>query len=313
MIIHIENSSKDINTLQGKSLFCNKLAKIFKRQGITIIDDVNAYADASINVIRIKHQNSKVRILRLDGIWHDTGKNYVQKNLTIKNDLMRADAVIYQSQYAKLMADKYLGIANKPTAVIFNGSEIQKYDYGKGSHFITFSKWRPHKRLQDTIESFLLAGIPDCKLIVAGDYKNCGIEKKMLDKYISHPSISYVGNIDQKILDYYLCDAIGSIHLCWFDACPNSVVEALCHNVPVITNNVGGTKELVEPASGYVCEVDKPYDMNPVDLYHPPKINRRIVANAIWKCYEERPVVKNDHLDIENIAEQYLTFIKGLL
>jgi len=313
MIINIENSSKDINTLKGKSLFCNKLAKIFKRQGITITDDINTYADASINVIRIKHQNSKVRILRLDGIWHDTGKNYVQKNLSIKQDLMRADAVIYQTQYAKKMADKYLGIANKPTAVILNGSEIQKDDHRKGNHFIAFSKWRPHKRLQDTIESFLLAGIPNCKLVIAGNYKNCGIEITKLHKYLDHPAINYIGSVDQKILNHYLENAIGSIHLCWFDACPNSVVEALCHNVPVITNNVGGTKELVEPAAGYVCEVDKPYDMNPVDLYHPPKINRRLVANNIWKCYEEKPKVINDHLDIENIAEQYLTFIKGLL
>ena len=227
MIINIENSSKDPNTLKGKSLFCNKLAKIFRRQGITIIDDINKYADASINVIRIKHQNSKIKILRLDGIWHDTGKNWKQKNLTIKNDLMRADAVIYQSQYAKQMADKYLGIANKPTAVIFNGGVIQSVRRIKENRFIAFSKWRPHKRLQDTIESFLLADIPDCQLVIAGDYKNCGIEITKLHKYLDHPSINYIGSVDQKILNHYLKNTIGSIHLCWFDACPNSVVEAL--------------------------------------------------------------------------------------
>ncbi len=313
MIIHIENSSKDINTLKGKSLFCNKLARVFKKQGITIIDDINAYADVSINVIRIKHQKSRIRILRLDGIWHDTGKNYKQKNLSIKNDLLRSDAVVYQSQYAKQMADKYLGKANKPTAVIFNGSEIQKYQQHKTNHFITFSKWRPHKRLQDTIKSFLLAGIPNCKLMIAGDYQNSGMSQEQFGKYIHHPSIVYIGNVDQKMLTHYLQSAIGSIHLCWFDACPNSVVEALCQNVPVITNNVGGTRELVEPSGGYICGIDKPYDMNPVDLYHPPKMKHQLVANAIWKCYEERPKVLNDHLDIEKIAEQYLTFIKGLL
>lgn len=316
MKLYVENANKNPDKLGGKSLFCFRLAEALQKKGVNIIRNPLDDADVSINVIRLKHQKSKVRILRLDGVWHDTGKDFIQKNKSLKENLMRANGVVYQSDFAKRMSDRYLGKPACPTKIIFNGSDP---DFYKNSSFVeepfenvflAFSKWRPHKRLKDTIESFLLATIKNSILIVAGDISKCDIKQKELKRYFSLPNVRWLGLLSQYHLAAYLKVAKASIHLCWFDACPNSVVEAIIAGVPVICNNVGGTQEIVKPSGGYVCNIDEPYDLRPVDLYHPPQIDRSVVAEALNKCLKEKPVISNNHVDINNIANQYLQFIR---
>jgi len=179
--------------------------------------------------------------------------------------------------------------------------------------FIAFSKWRPHKRLRDIIESFLLANVDDSILFVAGNLSRSGLSDGEIDKYFGLPNVKYLGTLTHEQVASYLKVACASIHLCWFDACPNSVVEAIAAGVPVICNNTGGTPELVRPSGGFVCNVDKPYDLEPVDLYHPPSIDRSLIAQAIVKSSQKKLEVKNDHVLIENVAKQYLDFMYCLL
>lgn len=320
MKMFIEKSNLPINELGGKALFCRRLADEFRKVGwIDITDDENSEADVSLNVIRIKHRKSKVKILRIDGVWHDTAKNYRHKNKTIQISLRQAQGVIYQSYFAESMANEYLGEVECPTKVIYNGSDPSYYEKiqplrlaGK-KLIIAFSKWRPHKRLRDIIESFLLASIEDGLLIIAGEVAGSGLLRREFLRYSQNPSIRFVGNVSQFDLASYLVIAKASIHLCWFDACPNSVVEAICAGVPVVCNNVGGTWEIVGPSGGYICCVDREYDLNPVDLYHPPKIDRSVVAENIIRALREEPVITHRHVDIRNIAAQYLQFIKELI
>jgi len=319
MKIHIPNSSKDQNTLKGKSLFCNRLGKALSFMGQDIIDDPDIDVDVSINVIRLKHKKSKVKILRLNGVWHDTGKPYKQKNQNIANSLHKADGVIYQSQHSKRLCDEYLGKYKGPSTIIFNGADPDFYqntlpvrvDYK--NVFLTLSKWRPHKRLQDTIESFLLANIEDSVLYVAGDIGKVKLSKEDKKKYFDTHNVIFLGSLDQKQVASYLKISKALVHLCWFDACPNDVVEAITAKIPVICNNVGGTPELVSPSGGYVCNVDKFYDYKPVDLYHPPRIDRKKIADAMIKSCTKSFEVKNSHVLIKNIAEQYLSFMRKLV
>lgn len=315
MKIWIENSSKNQNELNGKSLFCNRLAKVFTKSGIEVVDGKEP-ADVSINVISLKHKNSKVKILRLDGVWHDTAKNYRQKNKALKESLEKADGVIYQSEFAKRMCDKYLGKPKCPTEVIYNGADISyfktieptqlKYKY----NFIAFSKWRPHKRLRDIIHSFLDADIKDSQLLIAGPLSKSGMHDSEINKLSIYPNIQFLGNLTQDELIPIIKGCNASIHLCWFDACPNSVVESLCCNVPVICNNVGGTPELIKLTyGGIICNVDKEYDMNPVDLYNPPKIDRSIISKAFVDVIENEINMVNKRIDILNTAIEYFNFI----
>ena len=316
MRVWIENSSQHVDKLKGKSLFCKRLSQEFIKLGVEVVDGTQA-ADISLNVIRIKHHRSKKKLLRIDGVWHDTAKNFRQKNKALSQSIKEADGVVYQSEFARNMADRYLGVAKCPTRVIFNGTDPEIYNIESAKFnkkvFIAFSKWRPHKRLRDIIKSFLLADIKNSQLLIIGNVDNCGIPKHEFDTLIKHKDIEYIGSLPQSKLIPILKGSTASIHLCWFDACPNSVVEAICAGVPVITNNVGGTWEIVAPSGGFVCNVDKPYDLNPVDLYNPPKIDRNLIAQAMIKCAENRPVINNTHVNIKNTAKEYLEFMREIL
>lgn len=318
MKVWIDNCDVPPEQLGGKSLFCKRLADQFRARGVQVTQDIDAKCDASINVIRMKHKKSKVRILRIDGVWHDTAKNWKKKNKAIQASVRQADGVVYQSEFARRMGEKFLGPANKEI-VIFNGSDpslfrkIEPLDLGCKHPFITFSKWRPHKRLEDTILSFLKVPLDDKKLFIAGDVKRAGISDQNLRKYCGMKQLEFVGNLPHSELMPIVKGCVASVHLCWFDACPNSVVETLCAGVPVITNNTGGTWEIVAPAGGYVCAIDAPYDYRAVDLYHPPEIDRRLVSQAMVACAKDRPRVENAHVDIRHVAEQYLNFITRLL
>lgn len=305
----------------GKSLFCYRLGKYMERSGICrVTDDRIQRADISLNVIQIQNPNARKKVLRLDGVWHDTGKDYKAKNVGMQRALRACDGVVYQSQFARRMARHYLGILNIPETVILNGTDLNLYEgiqalESDKPYFVAVSKWRPHKRLIDIIESFLLADLP-AHLFVFGDLSKSNVPDNALRQYRSNPKIQFFGHVDQPILRSAFAGAIGSIHLCWFDACPNSVVEALAAGVPVITNNVGGTRELVEAAihdPRLVCEIDSPYDCEPVKLYNPPKIDRYKVAWALRYCWERRPAVNRQAVSIERAATQYHTFMEGLL
>ena len=318
MKIWIEKADVSPIILGGKSLFMRRLADEFrKRYDISVVSE--GKADISLNVIGIKHNQSKKKILRLDGVWHDTRKLWRRKNKALKNSMNQADGVIYQSNFARRMCDIFLGEPKCPTKVIFNGSDPTVYDNVKSECFfnkpvfLACSKWRPHKRLRDIIESFLLANISNSALIVVGDIANSGISKKEMSNYVYHHNIFYHGKVHQNVLISILKSVTASIHLCWFDACPNSVVEAIVAGVPVICNNTGGTWEIVGPSGGIICTVDEPYNFKPVDLYNPPSINRDCIADALIRCSEDQIQITRDHVLIKNIADQYLSFIESLL
>lgn len=299
----------------GKGFFLERLSEALGRLGIVIVEDPSVLHDISLSAIYVTRTNAKKHILRLDGVIHNTLVDYKGvNNLILNNGVKKADAIVYQSNFAKRMCEKYLGEYQGKTKVIFNGAKIKHLNRQcpDGFSFLTAARWRPHKRLKDTIESFLFADIKESVLYVAGDLRKSGIDQD--HKLFRNPKIQYLGVLSQKELDEYRKQVLGLLHLCWVDFCPNSVVEALAADVPVITNNVGGTQELVRPTGKYILPIDKEYDMEPCRLYEPPKIDQSLVASALVDCcYGGVPEVKNNHVDINNIALQYKKFFEEVL
>lgn len=304
----------------GKAIFLKRLAKgIREATDAEVTHDPTEPCDVSLHSIGVGASAARKKVVRLDGVWHNTAMDWKGKNAKIIAGLRKADALVYQSNYAKAMCERYLGVFNGPTTVVMNGIDPRDFDEAPSMAkpypvvYLSASKWRPHKRLRDTIESFLMAKVPDSHLFIAGDTSNSGLSKTEVSRYNSLSNITFLGNVSQEVLAQYLKVANGFIHLCWFDACPNSVVEAIGAGVPVVTNNVGGTRELVEPSRGFVCDIDKKYDMKPIKLYTPLPIDRGIVASAIRACVNAKGEIKNEHVHIHNIAQQYVEFFKTLV
>ncbi len=283
----------------GKGFFLNKLAEAMVRLGAEVTSDVDAHHSAAVNVGRVNTKSACV-VFRIDSI----PRSRIGQ---MRSDAARSDKIIFQSEFTAKLYRRTIGKIPCSHRVIHNGSNIVDTMWVGRRNFMAVSRsWRACKRLSDTIESFLLAFVPDSLLYVVG---NVGAATRR--KY-SNRSVKFVGLIgNDEFADYYptMC---AMIHLCWLDSCPNAVVEAIAAGVPVITNNVGGTRELVGPAGGIICDVDRPYDYKADPVGRPPKINRRVVAEAIERCAKSHlTVVRRDHVDIDNVARQYLEFIGG--
>lgn len=320
MKVWIPNASSCPKYMGGKGLFCCRLAKALFALGVGVTDDPKEQVDISLHLARFGSDNAKKRVLRLDGIYHNTAQDYTRKNSGIKASLQYADGVVYQSKHAKRLCDTFLGKAQSPHAIIYNGARVGFYKpYADRSpdkfNVVVFSKWRGHKRLGPMIESFLRSDIEGSRLYVAGNLSKCCIEKHDLARYHNTKNITFLGVLDQVGLAKVLGKCHASMHLCWLDACPNSVTEALCAGVPVITGNQGGCHELLELVglNDLICDIDEQWDYTPCDLYHPPPVNLDLVASKIRAVHDYDYTYEQYQATIDRAAVDYLNFFESLL
>lgn len=306
----------------GKGFFIQRLAKeLSKCSDVEVIRDPERPHDISLHISKIKiATRAKKNVVRIDGCIMDITKNYKKANKAFKKAFNSADGIIYQTEFCKKACDKFIGRPVCDTDVIFNGADVHctdnispaKKEYS--NVFLTASRWRPQKRLKDIVETFLLADKKDSILYVAGDLSKSGTSLKWRDRYLNNSKkVTYLGVLSQKQLLSYLKISDAFIHLSWIDWCPNAVVEAIAVGIPVICNNVGGTQELVRPAGGIVCDIDKPYDLKPCNLYSPPAFNRDIVISAMNKACNDDIVISNSHVDIREIAKKYKNFFEKII
>lgn len=298
----LDVNKKDADS--GKHKFFIRLAEEVKKNNVVINND---NPDIYIFLAGMKlSKKAKINILRLDGLIMNTRWDYKSKNKKILKSIKQSDGVIYQSRFCKDAYNKFLNINKKPYAIILNGAnpdEFLKRD--PKNFFLANCKWRPHKRLKEIVESYLLALNMGLKsdLVITGkpDYKK------------EHPKIKYLGWQKYKKLKVLLSSAVASFHLTWLDWCPNSMVEAIVSSCPVIYTKSGGQIELGE-GSGIGIK-DTQWKFNLIDLYDPPKINRREVADAMifMENNKNKKYVERKDLNIKNICNQYLNYFKKLL
>ena len=206
------------------------------------------------------------------------------------------------------MCDKYLNSTSKTckTTIIPNGTDpniFKEYPKGDKKRIITYSNWRPHKRLNSTIDVFKHLDRDDVELVVIGTN----------DVY-DDSSIKYVGKLSNTEIPKYLGSSDLYLFLSWLDNCPNSVIESIVSNVPVICTNEGGTHEIVKN-NGIVVNNDPEYDLNPCYLYSPPGIYLEHIVNAVNTVLDcNEPLVRNrEPYLIENIGKRYEDFMINIL
>ena len=250
--------------------------------------------------------------MRLDGLYFDsmnTMGDSDSKNQRIFKAYRKANGIIFQSEFARLLFSHF---AHEPTnayVVIPNGvplcfcPEGERINYGYEKTILCSARWRPHKRLECIIEGFLEYGAPDVGLLIIGD---------KIEKHVEHPNIKYLGRIPSKDLPKYLRGGNAFVHLSWLDNCPNAVIEALMCGLPVLCGHNGGTREIVRD-NGIVMQFEEDFDFKKVDLYNPPRCDRRLIAEGIERILNWDKKVDASYLSIESIAGSYADFAVGLL
>ena len=295
--------SLDLKPNSGKQIFACRLAKALKKQGIKVVDKK---PDINIVIVKGVKPNCK-NILRLDGIWMNNRDDRLRdKNKKIYNIINTCDGIIYQNQFCKDASDRLIGKCKNKYAIICNGANPEEFKVSCYQHdkpyFMALCKWRPHKRLKSIICGFLNSDLhTTMDLIVVGKP----------DYTIKHNSIKYFGNIEHSHLIKILCGSVATIHLAYIDWCPNSVVESILANRPVIHTSSGGTKLIVQN-DGICINENKEWEYNIIDLYNPPNLDINEISQA-YKSVLDVKVHERTDLHIDNIAMKYVSFFKEVL
>lgn len=272
MKVHI--NGVNFSSTSGPNSFGTRLAKaLFKLEHEVVFSP--SEADVSLVFIEPQGELAPVVVQRLDGIWFSP-TNYHTHNHRIKALWNSATGVIYQSNFDKRLIEKHWDV-HKNSAVISNGVEIKPVEKftipaleQMRQHykmmFCCSANWHGQKRLQANIEMFkhIRATIESSScLLVLGRLE----ERMMPDK-----DIFYAGSLshDDCAQVYSACNWM--IHLSWLDHCPNSVVECLAQNTPVICSRDGGTREIVKDF-GVIINEKNQYDFSLVDYDNPPEID----------------------------------------
>ncbi|MDA8687848.1 glycosyltransferase family 4 protein, partial [bacterium] len=258
-------------------------------------------------------------ILRIDGIYYDKKNTYGENqklNEKIYKSIEKASGIIFQSEFSKKLVESHFGKINNKTTIILNGAKIDNGDYisnfSQKKTIVCSANWRPIKRLQSIIDTVKkLRQNIDCQLYILGDFNNIDIGE--------YDYIYRLGDQPSSVVYDYLRKANLFIHLSWLDSCPNSVIEAISQNVPVICSNLGGTPEIIKASRGGIISVcdDNINLKDLMDLHNPPKPNIDVIVNDALKILSNgssyTKKIKTDTIDIVNVAGEYVKFCKKVL
>ena len=273
MKIFIDNVN--LNSSSGPNGFAKKISNEFKKTNSVFTSVQELIESKEIPDIQLSfiaaQQKMAPLIQRLDGIYFNSSQDFNRLNIPIENTYAAADAVVFQSNFNKILTEKYFGI-HKNSYIISNGTcldSILKIDPMKSEILDRFenvwmcaSSWRPHKRLKDNIDYFLkMSDKNDC-LVIAGENP---------DFTIQNSRIFYSGHLTWEDMISLMKRSKYFIHLAWLDHCPNVVIDARASGCHIICSSSGGTKEISGKNSTIIIEEE--WDYSPVELYSPPKMD----------------------------------------
>lgn len=306
MIIHFDNVNFTSNS--GPNSFAQRLKKSLQEKGHKVLDKDGLHCDVSLIFIEPSGRPLAKKIVqRLDGIWFSPNE-FETKNTKIKSLYQRSHHVIWQSEFDKTMSEKWWG--KKAGSVIKNGISAEhvsdknlqaQLDILRSKHekiFVCSANWHPQKRLNSNVKLFkhLKGKYPTSCLIVMGN--NGFVREK--DVYVTG-SLSH----DQCLQIFKNCDWM--LHLAWLDHCPNTVVEAISCDVPVICSEDGGTKEIVGDY-GIILKEKNKYNFELAYYDSPPEIP----ITQVEDLPEKSSLKKNTDLSIEECTRRYIEVFSSL-
>jgi len=257
----------------------SKLQEAFESVGMEMTDNEQDYDIALIKGFsntweQVKHLE-KPKVLLHIGVNYGLHEDLEKSNWQIKEIYEKADAVVYISDFAKLITEKIFPKRNNEldrTIYMAGKPNLpEKYFEGKPT-CATAGIWREWKRKEDSID---LARKEGFDLIIIGDqniYKDNNIISvgwKDDFKEIYHNAHIF--------LNPSLHETLGNV-----------TIEAMQHGLPVICTNHGATKEIVGDA-GIIIENDIPDDERPKMYYGIRHIDHEKFSEAYHKMMDNLP------------------------
>ena len=223
-----------------------------------------------------------VRYLKGKGVklvWNQNGvaypawdsDNYKITNSKLASLLHMADYVVYQSEFCRLSANRYLGEARVPNKVLYNPVDTEQFTPSDNPPsldvwqlLITGSHQQPDRVLLilKTLAELKNRG-QEAKLIIAGrlDWPEGDKEtNKVIERLKLTGNVELLGSYTQDQATGIYQAAHILFHIKYKDPCPTVPIESMSCGVPVIGSLSGGMPELVSNEGGVLLEVPDVWD-----------------------------------------------------
>lgn len=221
------------------------------------------------------------------------GENYEALNHSLKRMISFADFIVYQSQFCKDSAERYISPPDVPNEIIYNPVDPHLFSPDACSEkpeTLTlllggnqYEKYRLELALQ-TLKA-LHQDIPNAKLIVTGNLWLPRDEAEAWTKQALHEMnlndyVTFTGTYAQTDAPALYSQAHLLLHTKYADPSPGLVLEAMALGMPVAHLDNGGVPELVGDA-GVGVHVE--HDWDRINLPSP-----QAMANAVIQVYSRR-------------------------
>lgn len=221
------------------------------------------------------------------------GANYEVSNRSLRQSISFADFIIYQSQFCKDSAERYISPPDVPDEIIYNPVDTRLFSpevCPAKPETLTlllggnqYEKYRLELALQ-TLKA-LHREIPKAKLIVTGKLWLPHDEAEAWTKQALHDMnltehVTFTGTYAQTDAPALYSRAHLLLHTKYADPSPGLVLEAMALGMPVVHLNNGGVPELVGDA-GIGVHVE--HDWNKINLPDP-----QAMADAVMRVYARR-------------------------
>ena len=232
-------------------------------------------------------------------IWNQDGVAYpawagpftLNHNHSMRSLIQGAEYVIYQSEFCRSSANKYLGSVSVPSEILYNSVDTDFFCPCEPEipstpwTLLTAGTHQQPERVLSVLKTvavlnerkkpvcLILAGRLDWPLAqeeVQKTIRNLGIKEQVL--FLPPYTQDEAPSLYQK--------AHILVHLKYKDPCPTVVIEAMACGLPVIGSNSGGMPELVGKEGGILIDVPDSWDQ----MYYP---SAEKIADAVEEIFED--------------------------
>ena len=222
----------------------------------------------ALDLVRWAHECGAKFVWNQNGVGFPAwaGARFAAVNRPMKELLTLADFVVYQSEFCKTSADRWLGPARCPSKVLFNPVDLDAFSPAPEPPSVDC--WRllaagtHHQAARilgaiETVRNLRAAG-RNAVLTIAGELRWPDAQREVreaLDRWNIEKSVEFRPPFTQAEAAGLLRSAHVLLHLKYHDPCPTMVIESLACGVPVFGSRSGGMPELLGKEGGELIDV----------------------------------------------------------
>jgi len=213
-------------------------------------------------LVRVARKKGVPFIWNQDGAYFPSayGKKVADKgNARMARLLHAADYVFYQSEFAKIGSDFFLGPREAHSEILYNAVDTTKFkpsgERPAGLVLLAAGSHNDDYRLPLAMQT--LASVrrvrSDARLIIAGlvpEKDRRSLRQHLMELGLEN-AVDWIGAYAPRDAPSIFNRAHVLLHTQYNDVCPTTVIEAMACGLPVVYSKTGGTPELVGEDAGY--------------------------------------------------------------